>query len=218
MSKWCRFVWCVACWAGVVAGCDDGSARDSQCNRICEKRELCDSHTDEMDCIDSCLSQGHLSDAFVSEWAGCVAPDSVSCDKAMDEIWVDDCVTDALRAQDPSELLEDVCTALASKLAACEDGVDPLSVRSACLRGDALKLSDDYLERSRSCVDSLCEELDDCFEDLADDNNTDLSIVPLEGEGEREDRERAEASSVPELSPEGGFSIDADAGASSDAD
>ena len=64
------------------AGCGDDSARVTQCKRICDKREMCDDRTDQMDCIDDCTEQTYFSDAYVSEWARCVAPDDVSCNVA----------------------------------------------------------------------------------------------------------------------------------------
>ena len=95
-SKWLRGM-SVALVLGGLGACDDGSARNTQCKRICEKNELCDSKTDEMDCVAGCKEQDYLSDTYVKLWAECVVPNSVSCDFAMDLEEVDDCVTDGLR-------------------------------------------------------------------------------------------------------------------------
>lgn len=173
--SWC-FLGCVVVSAWALGGCDE-APRSSRCSSICAKRELCDSNTDEAGCVDDCQARNYLSDDYIAYWAQCVAPDSVSCNLAMDDAAVDDCVTDKLRAQPPSDLVDQVCRALSSKLAACDD-VDAPETERACQRGDSLKLSDDYLEKSRECVDALCEDVEGCFADLADGYNTNLSIVP----------------------------------------
>lgn len=175
-KSWCMAVG--AAWSmGMLGGCQQAVARESQCQRICEKRELCDSTTDEKTCLNGCLSQTFYSESYMKKWATCVAPNSVSCDVAMDDDVVEDCVTGALRAEEPSELLEDVCRALSTKLAACE-GADAREMRRSCERGDSLKFSEAYLESSRDCVDGLCGQLSGCIDDLAYDYDTDLSILP----------------------------------------
>ena len=98
---------------------DDGPIRAARCQEICDKRELCDDSTDREDCVDDCARRAYQSLSYVDRLHACTVGD-VSCNVAMDEQAVTDCVTDSLRTVPPSPVQSRVCGALGAMLEACD--------------------------------------------------------------------------------------------------
>jgi hypothetical protein len=158
----------------VTAGCDDSpSVRERACEAICDRFESCDDGTDVADCQEECVAQAFRSDRYFETRQDCA--EALSCNRLVDESELDDCVGDALRNDKVSDETERICEGLGNKLADCDGAIDGEEVATEC-RNVAITLSPTYLVESDECGRARCAEVIACFEDLADDYDTDVKL------------------------------------------
>lgn len=159
---------------GMTGACDEGaSARQRACEAICDRYESCDDGTDVADCQDDCVAQSFRSDRYFETREDCAQ--SLSCNRLEDESELDDCVGDALRNDKVSDDTESICEGLGNKLADCGDAIDAEQVATDC-RKIAITLSPTYLAESDECGRARCADVIACFDDLADDYDTDVKL------------------------------------------
>lgn len=172
-----------------LMACDQGDeapARETHCKSFCEKLDMCDDSTDVLGCVNRCQAEDFRSSAYVAARADCVG--SLSCTRFVDEVGPQgeddcdtncellDCVGDTVASLELSDDQEGFCSALTSKLYACDSSLDEGEVMKDC--GDVLvTLSDEYLTSSRDCVETNhCDEIVDCLGELADRFDTDIKV------------------------------------------
>jgi hypothetical protein len=159
---------------GTAIACDDApSRRQKACEAICDSFEKCDDATDVADCQNDCVVQSFRSDRYFETRAECA--ESLSCNRLEDESELDDCVGDALRNDEVSDDAESICEGLANKLADCDASIEGEEIANDC-RKIAVTLSPTYLAESDACGRARCAEVISCFEDLADEYDTEVKL------------------------------------------
>ena len=154
-------------------GSDDENDAQSSCETMCAKFELCDSSTDESDCVEECAADRGYSNAAFSAYAGCV--EDVSCDELFYMDDVDDCMETKIANLTLSNTVKDFCADLASALDACNSDFDEREIEDNC-RDFAGMLNDDYVKALGECLDEPCDSIEDCFEDAADRFETEAEL------------------------------------------
>lgn len=158
-----------------------GSAGGS-CKRTCAKLELCDSSTDESDCVEDCEKDRALSVTAKQTLAACV--EEVSCNAIASEIA--DCVDDALSTVPLSSLALAFCKDVGAFVDQCNDTADEAAFVSACEQS-VRSYDEAFIEESRECLSGSCDALEACAWRVADDFNSDTIPFPFASDATESD-------------------------------
>jgi len=181
-------VCCLVALAIGVTGCDrsdDESARTRYCGSFCAALEKCDDGTDLLDCKKHCVSDDVRSDSYFQYRSECAEDscnlwvdevDSQGDDQCVgDDCFLTGCIDRKLTNVKLSEPNERACKALGTALGNCDGTLDRNAIFSDCERITPA-LSARYREDSQLCAESICADIQGCFDDLADEYNTDLKV------------------------------------------
>lgn len=175
-------------FALAVCACDrsdDDGARRSECSRFCEALEKCDDTTDLLDCRDQCEEDDVRSNRYYRARADCA--EELSCSRWVKEVNgrgedvcsgscnLIDCVDDALGQLKLTDLEQNVCMAIGTKLNACDRAREPALTSAECETVLPV-LSEAYLEASIRCGEQLCDQISSCIDKLSDRYQTDLKL------------------------------------------
>ena len=148
----------------LLAACGQGESPDGPstglCEGICAKFELCDSSTDESDCVEECLDDQALSTSYWTGLANCV--EDTSCDRMTSEM-LNDCVGDEVsRYHSTSRTAQGACETMARALEVCNEDLDEAGVLSSCLQNTAAYFSDDLMNALEVCFFGSCDQITGC--------------------------------------------------------
>lgn len=165
---------------------DPHAARTTHCASFCNALEKCDDATDLLECRDHCASDEVRSEAYFKARAEC-GSQALSCNHWVNEVdsrGVDTCdagcelIGCVDRKLDKLTLTQEqtqVCSSVSTKLNACDDALQPDVVDDECQRMSP-SLSETYIHASQLCTERVCDRIQTCLDELADDYETDLRL------------------------------------------
>ncbi len=184
-------------WMGLafaLLGCDreSDSVRVVECQKVCDKRDMCIRDTDVVDCHKRCEDQEFRSDLYYQAKATCVSDGTFACDEWAQELdnrgedlcrgedcVLDGCVQRALAREKVSKEQAAYCDELSNRLVArCDSKLGLGALEKRC-KDTLREVSQAYAQDTRDCVLGGCGEAGECLEDLAVRYGTDIQIFKL---------------------------------------
>jgi len=146
----------------------DEEKKNEMCPDLCAKLELCDSSTDESDCVEYCQADRSLSIAYWTSYSTCV--EDSSCNQLYEDNLVD-CIGDEISQYYYStDIGKAACQQFATTLENCDQAFDETSVYNSCIEINAAYFSDHLLLDLKNCFSgNSCDEIDWCVTRVFDD-------------------------------------------------